>query len=96
MPGSDPKRGRDVMARAGCGSCHDIPGVWPRGTLGPPLTNFAEQGLIAGRLPNRPDVLMAFLRDAPAMIPGSTMPAMPIDEGEARDAAAYLYTLRRR
>lgn len=94
MPEADPARGLQVMARAGCGSCHTIPGLdWPRGRVGPTLRNFGERNLIAGHLPNRPDVLAAYLRNAPAVLPGTTMPAMPITEGESRDAAAYLYTL---
>ncbi|MBA4094815.1 MAG: cytochrome C [Candidatus Accumulibacter sp.] len=93
MPGASAERGRTVIERVGCGSCHHIPGVWPEGQLGPSLQRFAEQGVIAGRLPNRPDVLAAFLRNAPALVPGTTMPAMPLNEGESRDAAAYLYTL---
>lgn len=94
MPDADPAAGLAVIERVGCGSCHDIPGLrWPRGRLGPSLVGFADQGLIAGRLPNRPAVLAAYVRNAPALTPGTTMPAMPLSEREARDVAAYLYTL---
>jgi mono/diheme cytochrome c family protein len=93
MPRADPGHGRAVMERVGCGSCHRIPGIWPEGAVGPPLAGFADQSLIAGRLPNRPDMLVPFVRDAPALVSGSTMPAMPLTPDEARDVAAYLYTL---
>lgn len=94
MPGADPAAGLVAIERAGCGSCHRIPGLaWPRGGLGPSLDGFAGQALIAGRLPNRPDVLAAYVRDAPSLTPGTTMPAMPLSEKEARDVAAYLYSL---
>ena len=84
--------GRAIIDRAGCGSCHIIPGVrWPQGKVGPNLDGLAARGLIAGRLPNRPDVLAAYIRNAPALVPGSAMPAMPVTESEARDVAAYLY-----
>ncbi len=96
MPRGDPERGRIAMERVGCGACHDIPGVWPRGKVGPALDRFAQQSLIAGRLPNRPDRLALFLRDAPSLVPGTAMPAMPMTEEEAHDAAAYLYSLRHR
>ncbi len=97
MPEADPAAGRDVVQRVGCASCHVFPDIsWPRGALGPNLGDFADQGLIGGRVPNRPDLLAAFVRDAPALIPGTTMPAMPISERESRDVAAYLYTLRDR
>ena len=97
MPKASAARGLEAIARAGCGACHLIPGLdWPEGRLGPSLQGFAGQGLIAGRLPNRPDMLAAFVRDAPALVPGTAMPAMPLSEGESRDVAAYLYTLELR
>jgi hypothetical protein len=37
------------------------------------------------------DLLAAYVRDAPATLPGTTMPAMPLTASEARDIAAYLY-----
>ncbi len=92
MPQASAARGLEAIARSGCGACHVIPGLrWPQGASGPSLKGFADQGLIAGRLPNRPDTLAAFVRNAPAVLPGATMPAMPLTEVEARDVAAYLY-----
>lgn len=97
MPQANAENGRLVIERVGCAACHAIPGVnWPKGGLGPSLAGFGKQGLIAGQLPNRPDVLARFVREAPALLPGTTMPAMPLNEKEARDVAAYLYTLRAR
>lgn len=94
MPQADPARGLRVMARVGCGSCHTIPGLdWPQGRVGPPLAGYSERNLIAGHLPNRPDLLAAYVRNAPAVLPGTTMPAMPVTPEESRDVAAYLYTL---
>ena len=93
MPRASEERGRLAMERVGCGSCHVIPGVWPQGRVGPSLQTFADQSLIGGRLPNRPDILSGFLRDAPRWLPGTAMPAMPLTEQESRDAAAYLYAL---
>jgi mono/diheme cytochrome c family protein len=90
---ADPDRGRVAMERVGCGACHIIPGIWPEGEVGPRLGGIAGRSLIAGRLPNRPDMLAAFVRNAPALAPGSAMPAMPLSETEARDVAAYLYAL---
>jgi cytochrome c2 len=94
MPGADAAAGRAVVERVGCATCHDFPDIgWPRGAVGPALDGFAGQALIVGRIPNRPDLLAAFVRDAPAIVPGAAMPTMPITEEEARDVAAYLYTL---
>jgi cytochrome c1 len=86
------ERGLAAIERAGCAACHEIPGLdWPRGRTGPSLAGFDDVGPIAGALPNTPDNLAAFVRNAPAAKPGSTMPAMPLSEDEARDVAAYLY-----
>jgi mono/diheme cytochrome c family protein len=94
LPGADPAAGLAAMRKVGCGSCHHVPGIsWPQGRVGPALHGFADQALIAGKLPNRPDLLVAYVRDAPSLTPGTAMPAMPLSEAEARDIAAYLYTL---
>lgn len=85
------QRGKSVIERVQCGSCHIVPGIdWPRGRLGPPLDRMDQQGMIAGTLANTPENLAGFIRNAPAMKPGTVMPAMPIDEREARDVAHYL------
>lgn len=97
MPAADAGRGRDVIVRVGCGSCHEIPGVdWPRGRVGPSLEGFASRPLIAGSLENAPDLLAAYVRNAPAFTARSGMPPMPLTDQEARDVAAYLYTLEPR
>lgn len=89
------ERGKAVIERVSCGSCHVIPGIhWPQGRAGPSLEGFDDVGLIAGALPNTPGNLSAFVRDAPAAKPGSTMPAMPITPAEAQDVAAYLYGMK--
>ena len=86
------ERGLAVIERVKCAACHVIPGVsWPRGRTGPSLRDFGDRGMIAGTLPNRPDILAAFVRNAPAVKPGTPMPLMPITETESRDIAAYLY-----
>nr|WP_246450482.1 c-type cytochrome [Sphingomonas rhizophila] len=92
LAGADPANGKAVIERVGCGACHAVPGVrWPQGKAGPALDGLSGRALIAGKLANRPDVLSAYIRDAPAMVTGSAMPAMPVSEAEARDIAAYLY-----
>jgi mono/diheme cytochrome c family protein len=89
------ERGKTAIERVGCGSCHTIGGVpWPQGKTAPALTEgMAGRALIAGELENRPDVLAAFVRDAPSLIPATTMPAMPLTRRESLDVAAYLYEI---
>ncbi|MDR7335296.1 c-type cytochrome [Roseateles asaccharophilus] len=92
---ADARRGRQLVTDKGCVACHAFPDVkWPRGGLGPSLEQFGKQGLIAGRLPNQPGVLMQFVRNAPAQIPGTAMPGIPMTDQEARDVSAYLLQLR--
>lgn len=94
LSGADAQAGLAVIERVGCAACHDIPGVdWPKGTVGGSLEGFADRSMIAGRLPNQPRTLAAWVRDAPSLAPTTGMPAMPITPSEARDVAAYLYTL---
>lgn len=94
---ADVARGRQLVADKGCVACHTFPDVkWPRGGLGPSLENFGRQGLIAGRLPNQPGPLMQFVRDAPALVPGTAMLATTMTDQEARDVTAYLLQLKSR
>jgi cytochrome c1 len=86
--------GRAAIARRPCGACHEIPGIrGAEGTVGPPLTRFARRAYIGGRLSNTPDNLAAWIQDPHVFDPQSAMPPMGIGEPEARDIAAYLYTL---
>ena len=85
-------RGLAAIERVGCGACHEIPGLdWPKGQIATSLAGFDDVGLIAGVLPNRPGTLAAFVRNAPAVKPGTSMPPMPLTEEEAADVAVYLY-----
>jgi cytochrome c1 len=61
--------------------------------VGPPLNAWSERQYIAGNLQNQPDNLIAWIMNPQAIEPGTAMPNMNIDEQEARDIAAYLYTL---
>lgn len=95
LTGADAERGRRTTERLACAACHEIPGVaWPQGRVGGSLAGFGTRPLIAGRFRNQPDVLVRWLRDAPALDPSTGMPPMPLSDAEARDVAAYLYTLR--
>jgi cytochrome c1 len=54
---------------------------------------MARRALIAGQLPNRPDVLVAFLQDPASLVPATGMPDVRLSLEDARHIAAYLYTL---
>jgi cytochrome c len=93
--GANPDRGRADIERYGCASCHVVPGVRSaHGLVGPPLVNFARRTYIAGRLPNVPDSLVHWIMEPQRYEPGRAMPNMGVTDQDARDIAAYLYTLR--
>jgi cytochrome c2 len=96
VEGGDAARGLALVASGvhGCQACHAIPGLRsPRGVAGPPLDGVARRALIAGQLPNKPAVMVAFLQDPPALVPATGMPNVGLDLDDARHIAAYLYTL---
>lgn len=91
----NPRTGKQLIVSYGCGSCHTIPGIYTaRGVVGPPLSFFSRRTMIAGELPNTPDNLVRWIRDPKAVEPGTAMPDLGLSEQQARDIAAYLYTLR--
>jgi cytochrome c2 len=93
--GGDPHRGSMLIRQNGCGSCHTIPGIEEAtGNVGPPLTAVGRRIYLAGLVRNTPDGMVAWLRNPQAFVPGNAMPNMQIDDRDARDIAAYLYTLR--
>lgn len=95
VAGGDATRGAAALREFGCQACHAIPGI--RGEpayVGPPLTKFARRSYVAGALPNRPENLVRWIQNPQAIQPGTVMPNLGVSEAQARDIAAYLYTLR--
>jgi cytochrome c2 len=92
--GGDPQNGVATIRAYGCAACHDIPGVaMPGGRVGPPLTGFAKRAFIGGELPNTPENLERWIRDPHEVEKHTAMPTLGLTQKEARDVAAYLYTL---
>ncbi|MBO9353535.1 c-type cytochrome [Bordetella petrii] len=90
----DAEAGRKAMQQYLCITCHAIPGVVGANRhVGPPLQGIARQQYIAGILPNTPDNMVRWLRGPTAIDPDSAMPNLDVSEQDARDMAAYLYTL---
>lgn len=95
VAGGDSGRGAQVIQSFDCGSCHVIPGIrGANGLVGPPLTRMARRSYIAGRLPNRPDAMVRWVLAPRSVDELTAMPAVGLNEQQARDVAAYLYTLR--
>ena len=92
--GGDARRGALALREHDCGVCHVIPGIaGARGRVGPPLAEYSRFPYLAGKFPNRPELLVRWIADAPSMAPQTAMPAIAMREQDARDIAAYLYQL---
>jgi cytochrome c len=94
VQGGSASVGEDLIARLGCGSCHEIPGIKEAdGLVGPPLAKFGRRQVIAGQLANTPENLMRWLMDPKGVEPGTDMPNLGITPEQARDIATYLEQL---
>ncbi len=85
-------KGRELVGRFGCVTCHTIPEVGSA-SVGPPLTNFAERQYIAGLLVNVPANTVAWITNPKQIKPNTAMPNLNVQPTQAMDIAAYLYTL---
>jgi cytochrome c len=93
--GGNAHAGAIEIRKYGCSTCHTIPGVpGARGLVGPPLTGIANRSYIAGELPNTPANLMHWIQHPHSVEAHTVMPEMDVTDGDSRDIAAYLYTLR--
>jgi cytochrome c oxidase subunit 2 len=99
----DPVRGAQLFKTGACIGCHTIQGVSP-GVIGPNLTHAGSRTTIAaGMYPNDVKHLALWIKDAPAMKPGSLMPPMgkglpkamgAFDDQQIADIAAYISSLK--
>jgi cytochrome c2 len=79
----------------GCGACHQVPGVnGATGMVGPSLDHIASRAVLAGELANTPANLIRWIRVPQEIEPGTSMPNLNVDQRDALDMTAYLYTLR--
>ncbi|MEZ0168171.1 c-type cytochrome [Microvirga sp. TS319] len=89
------RRGQVAVQQYACPTCHVIPGIrGPDAQVGPPLEGIATRIYLAGVLLNTPANMIEWVRNPQAIKPLSAMPNLGVTERDARDIAAYLYTLR--
>jgi cytochrome c oxidase subunit 2 len=87
--------GAQVFQSRGCAGCHTISGTPAQGKIGPNLTHFASRGTIAGSiLENTPVDLRRWLKDPPAVKPGSIMPNLNLSDHDVDLLVAYLESLK--
>jgi cytochrome c oxidase subunit 2 len=101
MP-ADAARGAAIFKTAPCIACHTVQGV-SAGIIGPNLTHVGSRTTIAsGLYPNDHAHLVAWIKNAPAMKPGSAMMALGqsamgaggLTDQQIADIAAYLSALK--
>ncbi len=93
-PAGDAASGKDVFAKSACVGCHTIRGV-SAGVLGPDLTHFGSRKLFgAGLWPTTPENVAAWVKDPPALKPGSKMPNLHLSDADTKAVAAYLVGLK--
>ena len=91
---AQPEEAPRKLQSYGCVGCHVIPGV-PRasGTVGPRLAGLHKRIYIAGVLPQSPQNLVRWIQHPKDVDPRTAMPDLGVSEQDARDMAAYLYSL---
>lgn len=90
----DPKAGLHAIYQYLCVTCHAIPGtVEGKPNVGPPLGSVASRRYLGGVLLNTPENMVRWLMNPQAIDPRSAMPDLHVTEKDARDIAAYLYSL---
>jgi len=78
----------------GCVGCHMAPGVEGGGQIGPNQAHFAQRPTIAGgTLANTPANVEKWLKDPPAVKPGTLMPNLSLTDEQIKDLTAFLYAL---
>jgi cytochrome c2 len=93
--GGDAARGNELIRSYGCGSCHTIPRVpGAESTVGPSLAGEATRAYIAGVTPNTPENMIRWIMNPPSVDDKTAMPNLHVNAADARDIAAYIYTLQ--
>jgi cytochrome c1 len=69
-----------------------VPGA--ESIVGPNLQGIGARAYIAGVLPNTPENMIRWIMDPPSVDEKTAMPNLHVRAEQARDIAAYLYTLQ--
>jgi cytochrome c len=95
MTHGNPDVGKMAIQNYGCAACHTIPGIpGAYGNVGPSLKQIGSRNYIAGVMKNTPQNLIRWIENPPAIDAKTAMPHLRITEPDARNIAAYLYTLQ--
>ena len=94
-----PAVGKQLFVAKGCIACHVVQQIEEaRGTVGPSLDGMGDperrRTVGGGALDNTPENLKRWLKDPPAVKPGTTMPDLSLSAQEIEHLAAFLLTLK--
>lgn len=93
--GGNANAGQQVIQEFRCGACHTIPGINDaNGVFAPPLTHLGARTYLAGRIANTPANLVRWIMSPQSVKPKTAMPQLGLTQEQARNVAAYLYTLQ--
>lgn len=93
-PIGNAEMGHEFWLTKGCVGCHMAPGVEGGGQIGPNQAHFSQRPTIAGGvLQNTPENVEKWLKDPPAVKPGTLMPNLSLTDEQIKDLTAYLYSL---
>ncbi len=87
--------GRVLFITKACSGCHtvqDFPEA--QGKVGPELSHWASDSLIADVLPDTDENLRKWLKDPPVVKPGTLMPNQNLTDSEIDALIAFLRTLK--
>jgi cytochrome c oxidase subunit II len=88
-------RGRAVLERSSCASCHTVRGTTAVGAVGPDLTTIGSRwSLGAGAAPNDPGHLGGWSVNSQTIKPGNAMPPQPVAAQDLPDLLSYLQSLK--
>ncbi|MDA0270219.1 MAG: cytochrome c oxidase subunit II [Chloroflexi bacterium] len=88
--------GAQQFTMSGCIGCHTVRGnALAMGVIGPELTHFGSRTRLAGGMVENTEVeLRRWLKNPPAMKPGSIMPNLNLTDEQIDSLVAYLYSLQ--
>ena len=87
--------GKLVFISQACGGCHTVQGIpEAQGKVGPELTDWSDNPLIADTLTNTDENLRIWLKDPPAVKPASLMPNQNLTNNEINALINFLRTLK--
>ncbi len=89
-------KGRETFLSLACTGCHTVQGTAAAGKVGPDLTHVASTKSIAGGLLSPVDEanLTKWLKNPPAVKPGTAMPNLNLSDEQINDIVQWLLTLK--